>query len=97
MFTSETLNSFEYSNVVCHSECQGRIYQHPYDQIFIENEENQSCIHMDYFDTTNSPREAELAYANWYYQLPDHRKAQMLCDFYEFGVESVKYNEREKI
>lgn len=47
---------------------------------------------MDYFDLINSSKEAELAYANWVYQLPAERKAQMMCDAFEFGVNAVLHN-----
>ena len=47
---------------------------------------------MNYFDTLNSPKDAELAYAKWYENLPTERKAKMMCDFYQFGFESIKYN-----
>ena len=51
---------------------------------------------MDYFDTINSTKEAELAYANWYSQLPDARKAKMLCDLFQFGIDTVRYNARKE-
>jgi hypothetical protein len=51
---------------------------------------------MDYFDTINSSKEAELAYADWYSQLPDERKARMLCGMFQFGIEVVKYNARKE-
>ena len=51
---------------------------------------------MDFFDTLNSSKEAELAYANWYAKLPDQRKAQMLSDLFQFGIESVKYNAKRE-
>jgi hypothetical protein len=47
---------------------------------------------MDYFELINSSKEAELAYANWLYQLPAERKAQMMCDTFQFGIETVLYN-----
>ena len=53
-------------------------------------------IVMDYFDTINSTKEAELAYANWYSQLPDARKAKMLCDLFQFGIDTVRYNARKE-
>ena len=51
---------------------------------------------MDYFDTLNSTKETELAYAKWYEKLPVERKAKMMCDFYQFGFESIKYNYLKK-
>ncbi len=51
---------------------------------------------MDYFDLINSNKESELAYARWYSQLPDERKARMLADFFEFGQETVKYNAKKE-
>jgi hypothetical protein len=50
---------------------------------------------MDYFDLINSSREAEMVYANWYYHLPDERKAQIMNDTFQFGVDSVLYNYRK--
>ena len=47
---------------------------------------------MDYFNLINSSKEAELAYANWFSQLPAERKAQMMCDTFEFGVNTVLHN-----
>ena len=46
---------------------------------------------MDYFKTLNSPKEAELAYAKWYAQLPEERKAKMLADAYDFAYGSLSY------
>jgi hypothetical protein len=51
---------------------------------------------MDYFETINSTKEAEMVYANWYAQLPDARKAQMLCNFYDLGINTVRYNARKE-
>ncbi|MCB0579615.1 MAG: hypothetical protein KDD10_09950 [Phaeodactylibacter sp.] len=51
---------------------------------------------MDYFDTINSSKESELAYANWYSRLPDERKAKMLCDLFQFGIETIKYNAKKE-
>lgn len=51
---------------------------------------------MDYFDFVNSSKESELAYARWYSQLPDERKAKMLCDLFQFGIETVKYNAKKE-
>lgn len=51
---------------------------------------------MDYFELINSSREAELAYANWYYHLPNERKAQIMADTFEFGVNAVMHNYRKK-
>ncbi len=50
---------------------------------------------MDYFELINSSKEAELAYANWLYQLPAERKAQLMCDTFQFGVDAVLYNYRK--
>jgi len=47
---------------------------------------------MDYFNLINSSKEAELAYAKWVDQLPAERKAQMMCDTFEFGVNNVLHN-----
>lgn len=47
---------------------------------------------MSYFDTINSTKKAELRYANWYSKLPDHRKARMLADAFQFGFDAIKYN-----
>ncbi len=47
---------------------------------------------MSYFDTINSTKEAEMRYANWYYLLPDHRKAQMLSDAFQFAFDTIKHN-----
>lgn len=47
---------------------------------------------MDYFELINSSKEAELAYAKWYYQLPAERKAKMMCDTFQMGVDTVTYN-----
>ena len=51
---------------------------------------------MDYFDTLNSPKEAELAHAHWYSQLPIERKAKMMCDFFQFPFEKVGYEVRKE-
>ncbi len=51
---------------------------------------------MDYFDTLNSPKKAELAYAKWYSQLPDKRKAKMMCDFFEFPFKKLEYDIRKE-
>lgn len=51
---------------------------------------------MDYFELINSSREAELAYANWYYHLPEERKAQIMRDTFEFGVNAVMHNYRKE-
>jgi hypothetical protein len=51
---------------------------------------------MDYFEMINSSKESELAYARWYSQLPDERKAKMLCDLFQFGIETVKYNAKKE-
>jgi len=51
---------------------------------------------MDYFDTLNSPKEAELAYAKWYEQLPIERKAKMICDFYQFPMDKVSYDTKKE-
>ncbi len=51
---------------------------------------------MDYFDTINASRESELAHAEWYSKLPDERKAKMLCDLFQFGLETVKYNAKKE-
>lgn len=48
-----------------------------------------------FFDTLNSGKESELAYANWYAQLPDDRKARMMADMFQFGVDTVIYNARK--
>lgn len=47
---------------------------------------------MDYFELINSSKEIELTYAEWYYQLPAERKAQMMCDAFQMGLDSVTYN-----
>ena len=51
---------------------------------------------MDFFETLNAPKEAELAYARWYAAQPDARKAQMLCDLFQFGIDTVQYNARKE-
>jgi hypothetical protein len=51
---------------------------------------------MDYFELINSSKEAELAYANWYYHLPEERKAQIMGDTFEFGVNTVMHNYRKE-
>lgn len=51
---------------------------------------------MDYFETINSSKEAELFYADWYSKQPDEKKAKMLADMYEFGQTSVKYNAKKE-
>ena len=51
---------------------------------------------MDYFELINSSKAAELAYANWYYHLPIERKAQIMCDTFEFGVNAVMHNYRKE-
>ena len=51
---------------------------------------------MEYFDTLNTPQESELAYARWYSALPDVRKAKMMADMYQFGVDAVRYNVRKE-
>jgi len=51
---------------------------------------------MDYFDTLNSTKEAELAYAKWYEQLPIERKAKMICDFYQFPLDKVAYDTKKE-
>jgi len=47
---------------------------------------------MGYFEQSNSSRASELAYAKWYAQQTDERKAKMLCDIFQFGVMTVKHN-----
>lgn len=51
---------------------------------------------MDFFETLNASKEAELAYARWYAAQPDARKAQMLCDLFQFGLDTVRYNARKE-
>ena len=51
---------------------------------------------MDFFKTVNSSREAELAYARWYEKLPVERKARMMCERFQFGIDSVKYNVKKE-
>lgn len=51
---------------------------------------------MDYFNFINSSKEAEIAYAHWYYHLPDERKAQIMCDTFQFGIDAVMYNYRKE-
>ena len=51
---------------------------------------------MDYFETINSSKEAEVAYANWYYQLPDERKAKIFSDLFQFGLDMIKYNAKKE-
>lgn len=51
---------------------------------------------MDYFELINSSKEAELAYAHWYYHLPNERKAQIMGDTFEFGVNAVMHNYRKE-
>ncbi len=51
---------------------------------------------MDFFDTINSSKESELAYARWYSQLPDERKAKMFFGLFQFGVETVKFNAKKE-
>ena len=50
---------------------------------------------MDYSDTSMIVGESELEYARWYSKLPSERKAKMLCEMFQFGVESVQYNARK--
>lgn len=50
---------------------------------------------MDYFETINSSKETELAYASWYAAQSDQRKAKMLSDLVQFGVDTVRYNTRK--
>ena len=51
---------------------------------------------MDYFKTINSTKEFELKYANWYFQQSDEWKANMLFDSFQFGLEVVMNNARQK-
>ena len=51
---------------------------------------------MDYFETINSSKEFELAHANWYYQLPPERKAKIMGDLFQFGLDMVRYNARKE-
>ncbi|MBU6342301.1 MAG: hypothetical protein KGS48_12465 [Bacteroidetes bacterium] len=51
---------------------------------------------MEYSDNSMVLGEAELAYARWYSALPVARKAQMLCDLFQFGVDSVRYNAKKQ-
>ena len=51
---------------------------------------------MDYFETINSSREFEIGYANWYYQLPPERKAVIMSDLFQFGLDTVRYNARKE-
>lgn len=51
---------------------------------------------MDFFETLNASKEAELSYARWYAAQPDSRKAQMLCDLFQFGIDTVRYNARKE-
>jgi hypothetical protein len=51
---------------------------------------------MDYSDQSTVLGEAELAYARWYSALPATRKAQMLCDLFQFGVDSIRYNAKKQ-
>jgi len=51
---------------------------------------------MDYFETINSSKEFEIAYANWYYQLPAERKAVIMSDLFQFGLDMVRYNARKE-
>jgi hypothetical protein len=51
---------------------------------------------MDYFETLNSSKEAELAYASWYSKLPEERKARLLADGYQFALDMVRYNLRKQ-
>ena len=47
---------------------------------------------MGYFEQSNSSQASELAYAKWYAQQTDERKAKMLCDIFQFGVMTIKHN-----
>ena len=51
---------------------------------------------MDYFESINSSKEAEIAYANWYYKLPDERKAKLFGDLFQFGLDMVRYNAKKE-
>ena len=51
---------------------------------------------MDYFDTLNSPKEAELAHAKWYEKLPMKRKAKMLNDFFQFPMDKIAYDAKKE-
>jgi hypothetical protein len=51
---------------------------------------------MEYSDDAIVIGEAELAYARWYSALPTTRKAQMLCDLFQFGIDSVRYNAKKQ-
>ncbi len=50
---------------------------------------------MDYFETINSSKEFEIAHANWYFHLPPERKAKMMSDMFQFGLDMVRYNARK--
>lgn len=51
---------------------------------------------MDFFETLNASKETELAYSRWYSAQPDERKAKMLCDLFQFGIDTVRYNVRKE-
>jgi Tfp pilus assembly protein PilO len=51
---------------------------------------------MDYSEDITIVGEPELAYARWYSGLPAARKAQMLCDLFQFGVDSIRYNAKKQ-
>ena len=51
---------------------------------------------MDYSENMMIVPESDLEYARWYSLLPPERKARMLADMFQFGVDSVRYNARKK-
>jgi len=51
---------------------------------------------MENSDQSTVLGEDELAYARWYSALPPTRKAQMLCDLFQFGVDSIRYNAKKQ-
>ncbi len=50
---------------------------------------------MKFSETTDALPDADLAYANWFSQLPDERKTRFFADMVDFGIESVKHNVRK--
>jgi hypothetical protein len=54
------------------------------------------CYIIENSDQSTVLGEAELAYARWYSALPTTRKAQTLCDLFQFGIDSVRYNAKKQ-
>lgn len=47
---------------------------------------------MDYSNLVKTSQEADLAYARWYAQLPDEKKATIFLNGYNFVADKIKYD-----